>query len=215
MYRCSLMIWETAAPAGGVSTLSGTAFCFCVVVPKTWVTYTMLCTLNENKKLRTLDHHPRAAVHRNAAISNSSELLTISAPIKISWWHLKWFKSYRANKHTHTHTDTDTILKTIPPSLRRYRCVGNNKKICNASHSRRTRARICTTHFGLNLKYMGPFWGTHQYQSRPVSDRQYPPTTVVTAVKMITSYLLLYSAVSENAAPASERSSSFVDQPID
>ena len=65
----------------------------------------------------TLNHHPRAAVHRNAAISSSPELLTVVAHIKVSRWYLKLTLQELLCWQTQPQTDT-----TETTSLR-YRCV--------------------------------------------------------------------------------------------
>jgi len=57
-----------------------------------------------------LNHHPRAAVHRNAAIFKSDP--TFDHPIKVPLWYLNWFKSYSVDKQTDR--------QTYPPTNRHY-----------------------------------------------------------------------------------------------
>jgi len=60
-------------------------------------------------------HHSHAAVHQNAAIFEV-------APVKISWWYRKRFKSYRVgkqtNRQTHPQTDKHTHKQINTPTNR-------------------------------------------------------------------------------------------------
>jgi len=75
---------------------------------------------NKTRTSETLNHHPRAAVHRNAYshFRTRTNFWPYLAPIKMSWWYLKRFKSYRVDKrtskhkHTHTPSHKQTLLKT-------------------------------------------------------------------------------------------------------
>ena len=61
---------------------------------------------------------PHLQVHQNAAVSKFDWAFDVIllAPIKISWWYLKRFKSDQSDKQRHSHTHNKTILITIPPS---------------------------------------------------------------------------------------------------
>jgi len=60
-----------------------------------------------------------AAVHQNAAIFRTRpSFWAYLVPIKISWQHLKWFKSYCVDKHT------PTSWHYWNPSSLHYHCMG-------------------------------------------------------------------------------------------
>jgi len=57
--------------------------------------------------------------------------------LKMSWWYLERFKSYRVNRHnrhtiTLSHTYTNRHCWTIPPPLRR-RCAGPEVPVINVN----------------------------------------------------------------------------------
>ena len=59
----------------------------------------------EYENIRDIKSPAVTALHRNSAILSFWPYL---APIKISWWYLKQFNSYRVDKQTLTHPQTNT-----------------------------------------------------------------------------------------------------------
>jgi len=60
-----------------------------------------------------LDHHPRSRTTECSHVWTSPSFWPYVVLIKISRWYLKWFKSYRVDKHTNTPTNRHYSTENI------------------------------------------------------------------------------------------------------